>query len=356
MHEIETLAKNQEEAIKMASAKSEIPIESLEVVEEYEPDEIDLKQYAEENSLTEVPSGKDVTLYVVRVIFQHYLQEAQEWTQGLIERFAPGAKAEAVRFRNIIIVRLDVPEASILIGKQGATLDALQHVVVRALLTIDENFPDVMLDVERYREKKLMRLEKEARNAADRALRTGRWVPLAPMAPAERKFIHNLLKDMEGVKTESRGVDRRRHIVVEPLNPRGGQGRGAGGGGGKARGERGGERGGNREFDGNRADSGNRSGGGGGQGGGGNRGKGGNQGGNQAGPNRGNKKAGITDEQRDLLYGDRKGNRSEFEDNNLEEEKKSLLPEYTGGEGPLDDDDEDDGQLKFMDEIDDQLR
>ncbi|HMZ51521.1 MAG TPA: R3H domain-containing nucleic acid-binding protein, partial [Candidatus Sumerlaeota bacterium] len=197
-----------------AAKLMEVEVGELEVLEEYEPDTQDLEDFQKAENLPELPKSDEVTLYLVRIAFAHYVKRAQEFTQGLIERFAPGSKAEAIRFRNLIIIRLDVPEASILIGKQGATLDALQHVVVRCLLTEDEDFPDVMLDIENYREKKLVRLEREARLAADRATRTGRKVPLSPMSPAERKFIHNCLKEMEGIRTESRGEDRGRERHV----------------------------------------------------------------------------------------------------------------------------------------------
>lgn len=391
MQELEIVAPTKEAAIKKASEKFEIAAEHLEVTEEFEPDDQDLKQYAEDESLPEPPAPDAVTLYMVRVGFEHYVKEVQEWTQGLIERFMPGSSAEAKRFRDIIIVKLIVPDPSILIGKKGATLDALQHTVVRAMLTIDEKFPDIMLDVETYRENKLERLEKEAQAAAQRALRTGRRVPLSPMSPAERKFIHNALKGLEGVKTESQGEGKRRHIVIESLNPapRGGGGggrggrdrdrdrggdrggyRGGGGGGGGFRGGHGGGGGnrgrdgnrdhgfsGNRERDGNRAEGprphrevdGNRAegnrGGGGGQGGG-SRGRGGNE--RQMGqPSRPQNR--VTDEQRKLLYGDRtagKKTERDFQDTDLEG-RKSLLPEY---KAPSDHDDEGRGN-RFADEI-----
>lgn len=370
MQEIEILAKTPAEAISQVAADLEIAAEHLSVIEEYEPDDTDLKEFQEEHKLEAPPKPEDITLYVVQVGFEHYLKEAQEWTQGLIERFAPGAKAEAVRFRNIIIVRLDVPEASILIGKQGATLDSLQHVVVRALLTLDEDFPDVMLDVEQYREKKLVRLEKEARHAADRAVRTGRSVPLAPMSPPERKFIHNALKEMAGIKTESRGEDRRRHIVVEPLNPAPRPAPRSGGGGNRGGGgfNRGGGGGGNRGGGGGNF---NRGGGGGNRGGGGgNFNRGGNTGGggndyrqgtgrppkggqkpfnpNQN-PNRDDKPRGphITDEQRSLLYGGGKPKGRDFQDADLEDKKSSSLPRYM----PTDEAKDERPGSKFQDEI-----
>ncbi len=306
MREIEIVAKTRAKGLEKAEKRLEIDKDHLEIIEEYEPDEIDLKQHQEEEGLDAPLSPEEATLFVIRVGFSHYTRLAEEWTNGLMERFAPGASARAERFRNIIIIRLQVPETSILIGKKGATLDALQHVVVRALLTEDESFPDVMLDVEGYRERKLVRLEKEARQAADKAARTGRRIPLSPMSPAERKFIHNLLKDSTEVKTESRGQDRSRHILIEPLKT-------------SYRGGGGNKRGGGKKSHGGVLP-------------------------------RGKHQAEITEEQRQLLYGKAKAaEEEEYEaaQDALGEEGHSILPEYI----PPDESEEDEDDDRLVDEI-----
>ncbi|MCC5878115.1 MAG: hypothetical protein JJU11_17995 [Candidatus Sumerlaeia bacterium] len=304
MKEIEVLAPDEKTALEKGAAALGLEPNDLEIMEEYEPDEKDLAQWVADHNLEKPPAPDEITLYMLRVTLETYQKIAEEWTQGLIERFAPGSTAKADVLGHIIIIRLNVPESSILIGRRGATLDALQHVVVRALLTKDEKFPDVMLDVEGYREKKLQRLEREARRAADKALRTGRRQPLTPMTPAERKFIHKILREIEGIKTESRGTDARRHIVVESTNPR-----------------RGGR-------DGNR------------------------------GPRRGpaqhgithNDGGGITEEQRQLLYGKEMAAREEAEGYNEEEdsleERRGMLPGWVPDEAVTNDEDS-----PFVDEI-----
>lgn len=308
MKELEIMARNEEEASERAASQSAIAPEFLELIEEYEPDELDCKTFAEQEGLQSLPDPAEYTLYVFRVAFEHYRIAAEEWVSGLIEKFAPGSSATAVRFRDIIILQLEVPDPSILIGKQGATLDSLQHVTVRALLTMDPDFPDIMLDVERYREKKLVRLEKEARRAADRALRNNRKISLSPMSPAERKFIHNSLKDVEGIETESEGEGRDRHVVVKSLR------RGGGGGRGGSRGRQP-----HPQY------------------------------GNNPPPREEDGEPRITEEQRQLLYGAAQGDGDDdaFEDQELED-RSSILPQYQE-EG--DESAGDSGRRKFTDEI-----
>ena len=69
-----------------AAKQLEIPEAELEVIEEFEPDDLDLKAYQEAEGLAEPPGKDDVTLYMVRVSMPHYIRRAGEFTQGLIER------------------------------------------------------------------------------------------------------------------------------------------------------------------------------------------------------------------------------------------------------------------------------
>ncbi len=248
----EVVARSPEQAIEKAAKNNNIDPEFLEIIEEYEPDELDLETLTKEESEAGVENAEgEPVLYIVQVSFRHYMNVAEEFVREVLNRFSPGWAVEASRFRDRVVLRLDHEDPSILIGKRGATLDALQHLVFRCLLNQNGTFPDVMLDVERYREKKLVRLEKEAKRAADRALRSRRRVPLSPMSKGERKFIHHILKDFEGIKTKSFGEDPKRHIVVEPVGgvkddrQRGGKPRG----GGKSGPRRGGKFNGNQQDD-----------------------------------------------------------------------------------------------------------
>jgi hypothetical protein len=209
-----------------------------------------------------------------------------------------------------------------------------------------------MLDVEGYRQKKLQRLEREATRSADKAIRTGRRIPLPPMTPAERKFVHNTLKEYGGVKTESRGEGDKRHIVIESTSPRP-----AGGGfrGGDRGGFRGGDRGGNRGGGGGGFRGGDRGGNRSGAGGGNfNRGdrdrdRGGNRPQGGGGPRR-NDGPRVTDEQRQRLYGNYSGEPRSQERLARPDQRGNFVPP------PQKTKEEDDSQLRFMDEIDDQLR
>lgn len=257
MNQIEIVARSQQQALEKAAEKLGAPLEDLDVIEEYEPDAKDLALLVEEEGGT--PQEGDAGLYVIRVSMGSAIEGVQEWMDGFLERFKPGTSCEVIAEQDGLTVMIDAEDASIFIGRQGQTLHALQHVISRALGQAVPNCPTIMVDVGQYREKRLDQLERVAKNAAEKALRTKRNVELRPMPSEDRKYVHNCLKSFQGVTTSSHGRDPDRYIVIEvpggegrkpgratdsqsPGNRRrggrGGRGRNRGGGEGNRQGER----------------------------------------------------------------------------------------------------------------------
>lgn len=115
-------------------------------------------------------------------------------------------------------------DPALLIGKHGATIDALQHVAARvAFRGREEDRKRVVVDVGGYRERRRTALERAADRAADDALSFGRAVELEPMTSFERRIVHTHLKDRVDVDTHSEGDEPDRRLVVTP------RGRGPGG-------------------------------------------------------------------------------------------------------------------------------
>jgi spoIIIJ-associated protein len=51
---------------------------------------------------------------------------------------------------------------------------------------------------------------------AEKAMKTGRPVPVEPMSPHDRRIVHMALVDHTGVTTESEGEGLFRRVVVFP--------------------------------------------------------------------------------------------------------------------------------------------
>jgi spoIIIJ-associated protein len=107
-------------------------------------------------------------------------------------------------------------DMSLLIGRHGQTLDAIQELVRQVVgHRLDERIR-VLVDVEDYRKRRASRLVEQARDAADQVLETGSERSLDPMDALERKMVHDAVAAIEGVRTESRGEDPNRFVVILP--------------------------------------------------------------------------------------------------------------------------------------------
>ena len=122
-------------------------------------------------------------------------------------------------------IRVSVEEgddAALLIGKHGATIDALQHLAARAAFQGgDRDRKRVVIDAGGYRERRQSALERAADQAVEDALAFGRAVELDPMNSFERRIVHTHLKDRTDVDTHSEGDEPERRLVVSPLRAAG---------------------------------------------------------------------------------------------------------------------------------------
>ena len=93
-----------------------------------------------------------------------------------------------------------------------------QHLAYRIAAAADDGPQRVIVDAAGYRERREQALHRQADEAAEDAVRSGRPVALDAMSATERKVVHEHLKDREDVETYSEGTEPDRHLVVAPLD------------------------------------------------------------------------------------------------------------------------------------------
>ncbi len=147
------------------------------------------------------------------------MKNAAEETQGYIDRVIRDMNIESTSEKTIKSneIRIDIssPAAAKLIGKRGATLNALQEVAQNYFNSIYRGYGIIILDVEDYREKRKETLENLAVNMSKKALRTNEPVKLEPMPSFERKIMHHVLSDIDDIETYSEGSEPNRYLVIE---------------------------------------------------------------------------------------------------------------------------------------------
>ncbi len=107
-------------------------------------------------------------------------------------------------------------DVSLLIGRRGQTLDAIQHLAQRIVFREHPAQTRVAIDAGGYREQRTRALHDDADDAAEEALRSGRPVELKAMPASERRIVHEHLRDRADVQTHSEGDEPERYLVVSP--------------------------------------------------------------------------------------------------------------------------------------------
>jgi len=108
-------------------------------------------------------------------------------------------------------------ELGVMIGRRGATIDALQHVAGRAVAHGGGERKRVVVDAAGYRERREAILRRTADRAAEDALAGRRPVELEPMTAAERRVVHLYLRERVDIETHSEGDEPERRLILSPV-------------------------------------------------------------------------------------------------------------------------------------------
>jgi spoIIIJ-associated protein len=112
-------------------------------------------------------------------------------------------------------IRSDDPGTlSLLIGRRGETLSALQLLVSLIVSKQTGSRERILVDAESYRLRREHNLRSMAERIAQQVRRSGHPVTLEAMPPNERRIIHMALSETTDIATESTGEGDQRRVVV----------------------------------------------------------------------------------------------------------------------------------------------
>ena len=141
-------------------------------------------------------------------------KSARDFLAGLTERMNVPAEIAVADGEEQIRMVLSGENMSILIGRRGETLDALQYLTSLNVNRSREDYLRVSLDTENYRAKREEALRKLAVRMAGRCKKSGRRVALEPMNPYERRILHSALQADPDVTTHSEGEEPYRRVII----------------------------------------------------------------------------------------------------------------------------------------------
>jgi spoIIIJ-associated protein len=158
-------------------------------------------------------------LFVKKVVIETYgvsdvISFAKDYLLTIISNYELEGTVTEKYENNIIHLTIDTNHNSILIGKNGKTLQALNDVCRYAVASKFKRHYRILLDINEYKNEKYAKLSRIAKRVAKEVLHTKQTVHLDPMPADERRIVHNTLTKFKNISTQSEGNGNRRHIVI----------------------------------------------------------------------------------------------------------------------------------------------
>lgn len=154
------------------------------------------------------------------MITENDIKNSEQIVKNLMEVLGFSAQInvekEEIEEGEIIKMAIDGEGLSELIGHKGKNLYSLQHLVSIAVNKDKEEKIRVIVDVNSYKQKREEYVESLAKRALDEVNATGQSIALPPMKPFERRIVHMVLKEVEGIETESEGQEGDRYVIIKP--------------------------------------------------------------------------------------------------------------------------------------------
>jgi spoIIIJ-associated protein len=192
---------------------------------------IELKESRRNVDIKVISEGSEETVVEVTVIDQAAgsgeaavpVNGKGETARGLVEGLLKhmGVRAQVTVRPGTEPITLDISgrDLGALIGWRGETLRALQSVTnVMVGRHLDEG-ERIIVDVERYRQRREHTVREIAMRAARQVKMTGDAITLDAMQPFERRAIHLALEGDPDVTSGSIGEEPERRVVVGPRKP-----------------------------------------------------------------------------------------------------------------------------------------
>lgn len=174
---------------------------------------------SDNTAATRAPARSTQTAKEHTVDAQQVGEEAQRFVQGLVDAFGVTGTTTVRRDGDDIEVVVEGTDLGLLVGPRGSTLQAVQELTrVASQRRLGDHDTRLRVDIAGYRERRREALGRFAQQVAAQVAAEGAAKRLEPMSSADRKIVHDVLSEYEGVVTRSEGDDPQRCVVIAPAN------------------------------------------------------------------------------------------------------------------------------------------
>ena len=184
---------------------TELALEELKITEE----DLIVNNIEEKSGLLK----KSVKIEVLNM--NEIISFIKETITEITKNMGAEANLEVRRRENNISITIFSDNNSILIGKNGKNVAALQLLIRQMINSKLNNSLGIILDVGNYKEKRVKNIEYLAKKLAREAYKTKTEVTMDSMNSYERRIVHEVLSEDKYVYTESIGEEPNRKVVIK---------------------------------------------------------------------------------------------------------------------------------------------
>lgn len=159
---------------------------------------------------------KKYILYVL--IKEDVMKYIKNYIYDITKYMGINVNAEIKLRDNMILINLFSEDCSVLIGKNGKTLDSLQLLIKNTILVKTGIKINILLDIENYKEHSNIKLESHIKKIAKEVKMSGIEVKLDPMNSFKRRIVHNAVSSVNGVSSKSEGEEPNRYVIIRKID------------------------------------------------------------------------------------------------------------------------------------------
>ena len=220
--EPEEISTEVEKPVEIPEEESVINTEPEEISTEVEkPVEIPVQELAEYKKSAPVLSDTELITGEPSEQAIQKIERAKVYLQGILKAMGIQAELKVNAGSESALIDIQAGKNGAVIGKHGDTLDALQYLTFMIANHGDKEYYRIILNSANYRERRRKTLEELATKIAKNVLRTGRQTMLEPMNPYERRIIHSVIAEIDGVTSQSTGEEPYRKVIISSENASG---------------------------------------------------------------------------------------------------------------------------------------
>jgi spoIIIJ-associated protein len=151
-----------------------------------------------------------------RVLSEEPLNLGQDILKRIVDVITDDTDITVERDNEKVRFQINGGNSSVLIGKKGQNLEAIQYIIDKVINRHSEKRVIVEVDVEDYFQKRKEKLVQLAERLAEKVKKTRKPSTLKQMNIQERRIIHLALKKDRGIRTQSIGDGYYRKLVIIP--------------------------------------------------------------------------------------------------------------------------------------------